>query len=255
MIGVLIPAHNEEETIGACLESVRAAALSPGLNGEPVSIFVALDRCTDGTEAVARRLGAITIALPCGNVGEARAAAAELALVRGARWLATTDADSKVPGDWLSAQLACECDAFCGVVEADDWRDYPLAVQRAFARRQTRTDGHRHVHGANLGISAAMYRRSGGFRSLEVSEDVALIGTLVALGATIARKPAPVVATSTRRNARAGGGFADHLKALERCVLDERPTPPERASRRRSDARPSEKRFRTPRTSASVDGT
>jgi glycosyltransferase involved in cell wall biosynthesis len=224
MIAVLIPAHNEEDLIQACLDSVQIAAAAPGLHGEKVSIVVALDRCTDSTAAIAQSVGVQTVALPAGNVGQARAAAAEHALAQGARWLATTDADSRVPRDWLAAQLAYDCDAFCGLVGVDDWLDFPLSVQRAYTRTQMLADGHPHVHGANMGISAAMYRRSGGFQSLKVSEDVALVSALVRLGATIARKPSPVVMTSPRRASRATGGFADYLKELERSVFGATPS-------------------------------
>ena len=43
MLGVVVPAHNEEAAIGACLESLHAAARSPLLHAEPVLIVVALD--------------------------------------------------------------------------------------------------------------------------------------------------------------------------------------------------------------------
>jgi glycosyltransferase involved in cell wall biosynthesis len=58
VIAVLIPAHNEEQLIGACLRSVALAARCAGLRGEAVQVFVALDRCSDGTAGiVAAHLG------------------------------------------------------------------------------------------------------------------------------------------------------------------------------------------------------
>ncbi len=224
MIAVLVPAHNEEALIGACLTSLMVAACAEALCGEAVEVIVALDRCTDGTAAIARAMGAQVVEVAVGNVGEARAAAADEALRRGARWLATTDADTIVPPDWLSAQLGYGCDAFCGIVVVDDWLDYADDVQVAFVGGEHPRDGHPHVHGANMGLSAAAYRQAGGFQSLAVSEDVALIAEIERIGARIARKPTPVVTTSARRLARASGGFSDYLKNLEHRLAGQRVT-------------------------------
>lgn len=219
MIAVLIPAHNEEALIAQCLRSVELAAQSPALRGEAVTVIVALDGCTDGTEAIATRFGATLVHTAGGNVGAARAAAAERALALGARWLANTDADTRVPPDWLSAQLADGADAFCGIVTVDDWSDYCVGMAAAFVGAGTPHDGHPHVHGANLGISAAAYRACGGYAPLRCSEDVALIDAVVASGGTVARRARPCVHTSARRHARARGGFSDYLQTLERRLL------------------------------------
>lgn len=88
MIGIVVPAHNEENHIGACLESLRRAARCPLLRGEDVLIVVALDACSDGTEAIARSQGAVTVSIDARNVGIARATGTIEALRRDARWLA-----------------------------------------------------------------------------------------------------------------------------------------------------------------------
>lgn len=162
MIAVTIPAHNEADLIGKCLQSILVAAAHPHLVGERVEIHVALDRCSDGTGAIARAHGARTVATS-GGVGIARAAAASAAIARGARWLAFTDADTCVPPDWLSAQLDCAADVFCGVVEVTDWHDFRPETRQAFLSKEIRRDGHPHVHGANLGMSVAAYVAAGGF--------------------------------------------------------------------------------------------
>lgn len=51
---VIVPARDEENHIGACLESVRAAADS--CDGEAETVVV-LNRCTNATEAIARTHG------------------------------------------------------------------------------------------------------------------------------------------------------------------------------------------------------
>ena len=220
VIAVIVPAHNEAADIGRCLESITVAARHPGLRGEPVVAVVALDACTDKTPDVCLHHGAVAISIEARCVGVARAAAANHALGLGARWIASTDADTHVPSDWLWKQANCGADAFCGVVEVRDWLDYPAAVHQAFAGRELARDGHRHIHGANLGVSAAAYQGVGGFPPLVTGEDVALVQALQRSGATIAWRARPVVTTSARRSARAPQGFSGFLRALEREVLE-----------------------------------
>ncbi|MCD9007612.1 glycosyltransferase family 2 protein [Luteimonas sp. XNQY3] len=215
MIGVVIPAHNEEACIAACLASVQAAARSDALGGEAVVIVVALDRCSDRTAGIVAACGVRSVVVHDGNVGRARAAGAAVVIGLGARWVACTDADSRVPRDWLACQLACAADAFCGIVTVDDWLDYDDTVRMHFGTAEEQRDGHPHVHGANMGFSAAMYLHCGGFPPLSAHEDVAMVDALHRAGARIARRATPVVVTSARRVARAQGGFADYLLALE----------------------------------------
>ena len=117
--------------LDACLQSLLRAARWPALGGESVIFVVALDSCTDNSEAVARRAGVDTVSLQARNVGRARAAGADLALARGARWLAFTDADTVVAPNWLHAQLALRCEAVCGTVGVRDWGDYGATLRQA----------------------------------------------------------------------------------------------------------------------------
>lgn len=119
MIAVVIPAHNEAELAGACLASILAAAKTPELHGERVLVVVA-DSCSDDTVRIAEAAGAIAVAVNCRNVGQARAVGAARALDAGARWLAFTDADTVVAGDWLVAQLHLQADVVCGTVAVED---------------------------------------------------------------------------------------------------------------------------------------
>jgi len=214
MIGIVVPAHNEEACIRACLRALGDAARHPGLDGEAVEIVVVLDECTDATGVHAQACGASTVSIRARNVGMARAVGAEAMLERGARWLAFTDADTVVSPSWIVDQLGLRCDAVCGTVGVADWTPHgENAALLAEHFRETYTDdeGHPHVHGANLGVSAAAYRRAGGFRHLACSEDVAFVDALIASGAHVARSAKPRVVTSARRDARAPGGFADAL--------------------------------------------
>lgn len=218
MIGVLVPAHNEEALVGDCLRSIQHAARHPALEGEPVEILVALDSCSDGTAAICHALGVRTVALEARCVGQARRAAADLLLQSGARWLASTDADSRVPPDWLAAQLACGADVFCGTVRVSDWLDFAPRVRAAFLAGEHYEDGHPHVHGANFGLRADAYRAVGGFPALAAHEDHGLLHALERHGYAIARHAHPAVTTSARRDARARHGFGDYLLAIEAAV-------------------------------------
>ena len=227
MIGVVVPAHEEEEVIGACLQSLRRAACCPGLKGEQVMMIVSLDSCTDATGTIARGMGATTVDVRARNVGKARAHGAQVALDAGARWLAFTDADSTVASDWFTVQLAQGTDAVCGTVTVQDWGSYDECLRQQHHETYTDRDGHRHVHGANLGVSAHAYRLAGGFRPLKSSEDVDLVRSLHNSGASISWTAAPRVVTSARRNFRAPGGFG---AALERVALTHAATPMQGAS-------------------------
>ncbi len=226
MIGVAIPAHDEEHSLGACLDAMLAAALHPALGGEPVHVCVVLDACNDGSLAVVLRHKAVFSAagvvlehdeVQARQVGVARAAGAARLLAGGARWLAFTDADTRVTPQWLVAQLMLGADVVCGSVEVDDWSphaDSAHFLREHFSRTYQDRDGHRHIHGANLGVSAAAYLATGGFAAVSCHEDVLLVRALEANGARFAWSARPRVYTSARTDARARGGFGDTLLAV-----------------------------------------
>lgn len=54
-ISIIIPAHNEEYYLAGCLEAAALAAQAVGVDVETV---VVLNRCTDGSERIAREYGA-----------------------------------------------------------------------------------------------------------------------------------------------------------------------------------------------------
>ena len=116
MIGICIPAHDEERYIGACLKSATTAARHPLLRAEPVQIVVVLDMCQDRTATLAAAWPVRCLAIRARNVGMARAAGARHLLEAGARWLAFTDADTRVSPRWLVEQLSLQADVVCGTV-------------------------------------------------------------------------------------------------------------------------------------------
>jgi hypothetical protein len=120
-----------------------------------------------------------------------------------------------VPVDWLRRQVeyaASGWEAFAGTVTVDDWSEQPTEVADRWSASYQPVDGHRHVHGANFGCTAAAYLRAGGWEPLAANEDVALLAAL--RGRRVLRSAANPVTTSARRDPRTSGGFGDALREL-----------------------------------------
>ncbi|OLU27425.1 glycosyl transferase [Pseudomonas sp. PA15(2017)] len=213
MIGVVIPAHNEEQSLDACLDALLQAAAHPALD-QPVRILVVLDSCSDGSANLVANYPVASLALQARNVGQARAAGVAWQLERGAGWIACSDADSRVAADWLVRQRELQADMVCGTVEVAEWGELDSGVQRRYLSAYQDRDGHRHIHGANLSFSAAAYHRAGGFQNIVVDEDVQLVAAFERIGAHIAWSSLPRVYTSARLDCRARGGFGDYLRSL-----------------------------------------
>ncbi|GAA1477585.1 glycosyltransferase [Nocardioides aestuarii] len=218
---VVVPAHDEEEQLDQCLTSFRRAVGALGPEGPRVHLVVVLDDCRDDSEAIARRHDVEVVSCAVRNVGVGRA----VGVAVGRRhvtdpdraWVATTDADSRVPTTWLLDHLrAAEAyDLLVGPVLPDPSGLHP-SVLREWQRRHTRA-GH-HVHGANLGVRLASYDAAGGFPPLATGEDVALVHRARRQGARVTGAARPVV-TAPRQQGRAPGGFAAYLAALALEVL------------------------------------
>ena len=222
-VGVIVPAHNEQDLLPSCLRSLRRAARA--LRDTPVHLVVVADACRDRTAHLARRGGAAVITTGARSVGAARAAGAREVLRRTSHldpadvWLATTDADTLVPASWLrqQARLADQgWDAVAGTIQVADWSGYPPRVRTAFRERYAAGRGpHPHVHGANLGFRAAAYLAAGGFPNAPTAEDHALVTALTSAGGRVLRTRAVTVVTSARREARAPRGFSRYLADLD----------------------------------------
>lgn len=92
---ILIPARNEEKFLPSCLDAIKAAAV-PYPN--QVEIIVALNRCTDRTEDIARQCGAKVVREDGRNLARIRNAAAKAAT---GEIIVTIDADSRMTGNML----------------------------------------------------------------------------------------------------------------------------------------------------------
>ncbi|WP_305785725.1 glycosyltransferase [Symbioplanes lichenis] len=221
-IAVVVPAHDEQELIGDCLTALAEAGARPS------DVIVVADACQDDTAALAALAGAVVVTGDFRNVGLARAAGVAHALRHGPDdlWIACTDADTRVPANWLDWQRGhTDADVLVGTVEVDDWALWPPgfpALYEARYRLQVTKAAHGHIHGANLGFSAHAYRAAGGFPPVRVEEDRGFVRRARAAGARVVTDPSCPVRTSSRAVGRAPDGFAAHLSGLAAAAFDPR---------------------------------
>ncbi|OLT21707.1 hypothetical protein BJF81_15010 [Ornithinimicrobium sp. CNJ-824] len=227
---VVVPARDEQDEIGGCLTSVAAAAAEVDL---PVVVSVVLHRCTDRT---AERVDEVVAAHPdvrwvvqdsdADSLGGARADGVEAGRSHGTLadldpvtvWVASTDADSRVPHTWLRAQrdLADRgLDLVLGTVEP---REDGSESARLWHAQHHLAEGHLGIHGANLGARLSAYDQAGGFPALDDGEDVQLVRAVRDGGMPWTSTDRTRVVTSSRRRGRAGKGFARFLRRLDDAV-------------------------------------
>jgi glycosyltransferase involved in cell wall biosynthesis len=138
---VVVTTRNEEELIGSCL---RALAEQEGVSYDEYEILLVLDHCTDGTQVRAREVAASYPALrlysldgPKKGPGHARRVGMENAcnrlhaVGRPHALISSTDGDTVVATDWISAQLAAAergARAIGGRIELADDGTVPKAL-------------------------------------------------------------------------------------------------------------------------------
>lgn len=262
---VAIPVRNEAERIGACLDALAAQVGTEGFGqgfgqgfGHEFGVVLLLNNCTDGTEAAVARtvfpapLRTVVRRFDGASAGWARREAMEEAAI----WLEeagqvpanaallTTDADSRVPPDWIArnlAALARGADAVAGriTLDAHDAARLPDALhargrleatyETLLTEIEARLDPvphdpwprHRTASGASLAVRLSTYRAVGGLPSLALGEDRAFVDRLVAHGFQVRHDPAIAIVTSGRLEGRAPGGAADTMRL--RCAVPESP--------------------------------
>ena len=221
---VVVPARNEERLLPRCLQALQDAAdrLAAERPGVAVRVVVVLDRCSDGSaEIVAGWPGVVVVVSDHGRVGTARALGVDHGLGVSpvpppGVWIGSTDADSAVPPDWLLTQLRYAdegVDLVLGTVRPDP-AELPDPVVRRWLNRHDLADGHPHVHAANLGVRADIYRAVGGFAGVDVHEDVFLATAVRGAGGRVVSTGASPVLTSARVTGRTPGGMAGYLSDL-----------------------------------------
>ena len=218
---VVVPAHDEAALLGECLRALTAAVAAVEI---PCEVRIVLDACTDGSALVAARHPFPVLRADARAVGPARAHGIRDALRPFADiapdrvWIANTDADSEVPPQWLTVQLA-EAAAGADVVVGTVRPDFDdLSPRHRALWLETHIPGipNGHTHGANLGIRASTYRAAGGFAAVGEHEDVQLVDACRRLGATVVASDAAEVLTSGRFAGRTPGGYAGYLREQAR---------------------------------------
>ncbi len=235
LIGVVVvPAHDEQEHIGGCLDALAAQQVPAG----SFEVIVVIDACQDATRQVAEsRASSLGLALtllegPGQGAGTARRlgmdAAARRLLDAGIEHglIACTDADSRPTPLWLARQLShvrAGAMAIAGVIELDpqEAAELPAAVPRRRARdaaarlervREREPDAaHHHFAGASLGVTAGTYRDVGGLEPVPALEDAAFAERLRRHGIPILRASDVVVHTSARAVGRTPRGLSVDL--------------------------------------------
>ena len=114
-LSVIVPARNEEDCVGTCLESLASQSDPAFPLGSDWEILLVDDGSTDRTREIAAGVAGVTIvdapALPKGWTGKANAVWAAAKMARG-EWLLLTDADTvHEPGDLIRA-----------IHEAEKWK-------------------------------------------------------------------------------------------------------------------------------------
>ncbi len=232
---IVVPARNEQDHIASSLTSILASARHASSRVERVAVVVVADGCRDATVDIARsvlvdRPHAVVTECDIGNVALVRALGVEVgrSLLMSRRadrtWIASTDADTDVPRDWIVQQMAAATrglSAVAGVVDIVSFDGHPVVAKQHFADTYTTllpVDGdHPHVHAANLGVRLDAYDRAGGWGCLARSEDRDLWNRLQTTGARVASPSGLRVMTSGRPFGRVPGGFAE---CLRQQVLD-----------------------------------
>lgn len=251
---VCVPARNEAERLPRLLVTL---ADQDGFSLENrLRVIVLANNCTDGTVEAIRALeasGAIaTIALRLieeelaggeAHVGTAR----RMVLEAGADWLdadghpngvlLTTDADARLPPDWIAANLGAlrVADVVGGRLVIDEegeidrkLTDLHVRIERYWAGVRRLEDlldppphdpapRHGDHTGASLAFSASLYRAVGGLPPLPHGEDNALVGRLREYGARLRHCPDVRVMVSSRHQGRVSGGMATEM--LRRAEL------------------------------------
>lgn len=216
---VIVPAADEEQQIEACLLALRRAAEAVA-HTVRVRVVVVLDSCGDRTGEIVGRHQDIEVLVSTARcVGTARALGAAHAMntteERRELWLANTDADSLVPADWL-VQMLTFADQGAQVVLGTvvPGPELTALARETWQALHDSTDGHSHVHGANLGIRGDSLAALGGWRPLATGEDIDLAERAIAADLRIQRAGGIPVWTSARSVGRAPEGFSSYLRAL-----------------------------------------
>lgn len=215
-IGIVIPAHNEEQFIERCLTAINQSIEHVSVTVIPI---VVLDSCTDNTLEIVQSFGVDYLTIDAHRVGVARRAGVDYLINKGCDWICTTDADSMVTVDWLEQQLtlidAHKADMICGGVHAIF--DEPLheKTQAHYEESITHAMRLKRVYGANLSFSAKAYQSVGGFDNAAFNEDVTLVGKFKKARHSVIWSDKVMVHTSFRKDSRTPVGLGMSIRTRD----------------------------------------
>lgn len=243
---VCVPARNEERRLPVLL----AALAEQDLPGR-ISVALCINNSTDGSFPQARavadrwkdRLDIVvnlqTFPEHRAHAGAARRAAMSVGLEqlgdRSNGVLISTDADTRPPPNWLSANLAAIADGADLVggrlvldeaepISADVaalrqmwdayWREVRAIEDEIDPSPHDPAPRHGDHTGASLAITAAAYLSAGGVPEQPTGEDRALVITAQTQGARLVHPLAVWTRVSARTTGRAAGGMAEDMSRL-----------------------------------------
>lgn len=202
-ISVVIPAYNEEKFIGKTLRSLKEQDF------KDFELIVVDNNSTDKTAIIAKRSGAKVIFEPRQGVGYARQAGF---LVAGGEIIATTDADTILPKDWVSRIIKefennHQVVAFGGLCHIYSGPLIARILSKIFLvysggilwKIRTLVSGTCYLIGSNLAVRKSAFFKIGGFKeNLQTLEDGNLSERIKKVG-KVNFEPKLLVLTSGRR--------------------------------------------------------
>jgi biofilm PGA synthesis N-glycosyltransferase PgaC len=181
-VTVIIPARNEEKTIGKCLQSLLEQTYPRDL----IEIIVVNDYSTDDTEKVVKDfkqpfIRVINLAehMSQAPINSYKKKALETAIADSSgNWIMTTDADCELPPNWISAMMAMQQQQQAALIAAPvriTDRGSLLSIFQSldFISLQGITGAavYRKIHsmcnGANLGYEKKVFYEVGGFKGID----------------------------------------------------------------------------------------
>ncbi len=198
-VSVVIPAYNEADFIRRALDSLQRQ------DCQDFEVIVVDNNSTDATAVIARQYGARVIVQKEQGVGKARqlgfaAARADI--------IATTDADTKLPPDWISRIISRfgSDPALLAYGGLYSLHSGPKLARWFFPKRaywlwriDQKFSGSWSLPGANMAVRASAFAAIGGFnQELQLGEDADLSQRLGKIGTVVLDRNF-LVSTSGRR--------------------------------------------------------
>ncbi|SDF08371.1 Glycosyl transferase family 2 [Pricia antarctica] len=249
-IVITIPAHNEEELIGKCIESIagQRTVYARGIDWNDFEILILCHNCTDATYETSigmlsrfpdLKLSVLETKSPeVNNVGAVRRVLMRIASARianGEGYIAMTDADSVAHPYWLAnifGYIGSEYGLICGQIDIDT-AGIPSNALRVLALKKhydtlwislkntivpdqsNPLPRHANNSGPNMAVRADVYENIGGIDPLGFCEDIAFYDKIVYAGYKVRHCPMTLMTTSGRTVPRAPWGFGAELSTWD----------------------------------------